>query len=237
MYHAPEGVARQFDEQNRQPVGGGCAARMAAGRALPFAIGHKTPSGYGAPAMNFHTVSIGRGLLAISELPGLRGNYTADLKAIRDWAPGLVVSLTTQTEMDEAGSADLGAHLAERGSRWVHLPITDFGTPTESVLTRWPEVSSKARAALAGGGRVLFHCRGGCGRSGMAALRVMIEAGEAPDAALTRLRAVRTCAVETDAQLAWAKAAIQGTDVFVRKPAAIITRRASDDKAATDKAG
>jgi len=36
------------------------------------------------------------------------------------------------------------------------------------------------------------------------ALRLMVEHGEAPNAALQRLRMVRPCAVETDAQQAWA---------------------------------
>ena len=52
----------------------------------------------------------------------------------------------------------------------------------------------------------MIHCFGGCGRSGMAALRLMVEAGEDADEALERLRAVRPCAVETDAQLRWARA-------------------------------
>ncbi len=54
------------------------------------------------------------------------------------------------------------------------------------------------------GGRVLVHCMGGCGRSGMALLRLMVESGEPADRALARLRAVRPCAVETPEQLAWA---------------------------------
>jgi hypothetical protein len=37
-----------------------------------------------------------------------------------------------------------------------------------------------------------------------------VEAGETPGAALARLRAVRPCAVETEAQLAWAKAGAEG---------------------------
>jgi protein-tyrosine phosphatase len=45
---------------------------------------------------------------------------------------------------------------------------------------------------------------GGCGRSGTAALRLMVEAGENPKAALQRLRAVRPCAVETPEQFQWA---------------------------------
>jgi hypothetical protein len=39
----------------------------------------------------------------------------------------------------------------------------------------------------------------------MIILRLMIAAGEGPDAALARLRKTRPCAVETDAQMAWAR--------------------------------
>lgn len=63
-----------------------------------------------------------------------------------------------------------------------------------------------ALATLRNGGKVLAHCRGGCGRSGMAVLRLMVELGEAPDVALARLRDARPCAVETQAQLDWAAA-------------------------------
>ena len=41
----------------------------------------------------------------------------------------------------------------------------------------------------------------------MIALRLMIDSDEAPDTALTRLRAARPCAVETKAQLRWATGA------------------------------
>jgi hypothetical protein len=41
----------------------------------------------------------------------------------------------------------------------------------------------------------------------MIALRLMVEDGEAPDAALARLRAARPCAVETNAQMRWATGA------------------------------
>jgi len=60
------------------------------------------------------------------------------------------------------------------------------------------------------------HCRGGCGRSGMIALRLMIEIGEAADDALARLRAVRPCAVETPQQLRWATAGRRDPAIFVR---------------------
>jgi protein-tyrosine phosphatase len=94
----------------------------------------------------------------------------------------------------------LPADLAAAGVGWLHLPIPDFGTPSAALRAIWPETSARLR----GSPRLLVHCMGGCGRSGMIALRLMIEAGEAPEPALTRLRDARPCAVETKAQLRWA---------------------------------
>ena len=74
----------------------------------------------------------------------------------------------------------------------------------ERYLDAIEEAAARAKALLAQGGRVLVHCFGGCGRSGMAALRLLVELGEDPDEALARIRAVRSCAVETEAQMAWA---------------------------------
>ena len=151
-----------------------------------------------------HAVSVGKGILAISPLPGRKGSYQEDLVHLKEWQPSILISMTTMAEMVAEGAQDLGTDMVDSGCRWVHLPIADFGAPTADIAAQWPEVSAAALAALRGGGRVLVHCRGGCGRSGMVALRLMIEAGEAPDVALTRLRKARDCAVETEAQLNWA---------------------------------
>lgn len=163
-----------------------------------------------------YALGVGDGILALTGLPGDNGPYGDDFDHIRDWQPALVISLTTTEEMQTAGARDLGADLQATGCRWVHLPVPDFTAPSEKVIAAWPPVSHSARQALAGGGRVLVHCRGGCGRSGMVALRLMIEAGELPDAALERLRALRPCAVETEAQLAWAMSAPRQPAVFLR---------------------
>ena len=151
-----------------------------------------------------HALSVADGILAITQLPGTRGDYETDMGHIRDWKPGLVVSMTTSTEMLTAGASALGQDVQRSASRWAHLPVEDFGAPGPDMLARWPEISHSARKALVGGGRVLVHCKGGCGRSGMVALRLMIECGEAPAQALARLRAVRPCAVETPEQMDWA---------------------------------
>lgn len=118
-----------------------------------------------------------------------------------DWHPDLVLTMTTRAELDRKGAGTLGADLANAGIGWLHLPVADFGVPRD---LDWPVVRDQVLGTLRGGGRVLVHCFGGCGRSGMMVLRLMIAAGEDAERALARLRAVRPCAVETDPQLDWA---------------------------------
>ena len=137
-------------------------------------------------------------------MPGRGGAYPADLRDILAFGPVLVLTMTTAAEMEAKGAAGLSADLADHGILWRHLPVTDFGLPDDIARTAWPALSREVRGILAGGGRVLVHCMGGCGRSGMALLRLLVDSGEPADTALGRLRAVRPCAVETPAQLDWA---------------------------------
>lgn len=158
-------------------------------------------------SLTLHALSVADGILALCPLPGSGGDYRGDMDHLHDWQPGLVISMTTEVEHVGAGAAPLGQDFQAMGSRWIHLPLPDFSAPTKAMLAQWPEVSALGLQALRGGGRVLVHCKGGCGRSGMVVLRLMIEAGEDPDKALRRLRAVRACAVETGEQMTWALAA------------------------------
>ena len=154
-----------------------------------------------------YPLTVGGGAVALSPIPGRSGNYEADLTAVLRWEPHLVLTMTTQIELDRMEAGALGEDLKSTGVDWVHLPVIDFGAPGAEVQAQWPEVSAKAAGVLTSGGRILVHCFGGCGRSGMVALRLMVEAGEDPAAALDRLRAARACAVERDAQFEWAAAA------------------------------
>ncbi len=157
--------------------------------------------------LTLHALSVADGILALCPLPGAGGDYVGDMDHIHDWQPGLVISMTTAVEHLEAGAEGLGQDFQAMGSRWHHLPLPDFSAPNTAMLEHWGEVSALALQALRGGGRVLVHCKGGCGRSGMVVLRLMIEAGEMPAKALRRLRTQRPCAVETEAQMQWAMAA------------------------------
>lgn len=144
------------------------------------------------------------GRLALCPMPGRDGDYAGDLAVLLRWHPALVVTLATGPELAAHGALRLADDMAAAGVGWRHLPVADFAADSVALMLRWGAVSAEARTVLAGGGGVLAHCLGGCGRSGMAVLRLMVEAGEAPEVALSRLRAVRRCAVESGAQYTWA---------------------------------
>lgn len=149
-------------------------------------------------------VTVGGGDLALAPVPGAEGDLQADVQAIVRWGATLVISATETEEMQQLGAGELPRALREAGIDWAHFPIRDFDVPKEDMQAQWAEVALRAREQLQAGARVLVHCRGGCGRSGMLVLRLMLDGGLTPTEALQKLRAVRPCAVETDAQMVWA---------------------------------
>jgi protein-tyrosine phosphatase len=151
-----------------------------------------------------YPVPLSRGTLAISPIPGRGGQFDADLITLLQWNPDLVLTMTTTTELAKVNAIDLPTRLSDAGTEWLHLPIEDFGEPVGETVDLWPEAAKRAHAILDQGGKVLAHCYGGQGRSGMAIMRLMVERGIAPDDALAQIRAVRPHAVETEPQRLWA---------------------------------
>ncbi len=149
---------------------------------------------------------LGNGWLGISPIPGRSSSYEVDLARLVAWGPSLVLTMVTTPELVRVGAEGLQHDLEALDIKWRHLPVGDFGAPEPITEDLWAKTSPEAHAILKAGGRVLAHCFGGCGRSGMALLRLMVEAGEDADPALERLRDARACAVETEGQRAWAAA-------------------------------
>jgi protein-tyrosine phosphatase len=137
-------------------------------------------------------IAVGGGVLGLCALP-----QAGDVAALQAWRADLVLTLVERAEAIEL-SPDLESALAVAGIAQRWFEIADYGVPVGD----WGGLSGDLHAVLQIGGRVVIHCRGGCGRTGMIALRLMMETDEV--GALARLRAVRPCAVETEAQMDWA---------------------------------
>lgn len=157
-----------------------------------------------SPEFAVHDLPLLGGRIGICPIPGRGGDYTADLERLLRWRPDHVIGLTSDAERRRAGALVLPADLARASVKYDQVVVMDFGAPDPATSERLIALSALVREELSLGGRVLAHCFGGCGRSGMTLLRFMVDAGEPARPALMRLRRARPCAVETNAQLIWA---------------------------------
>ena len=123
-----------------------------------------------------------------------------DLRAIVSWGASTLVTLIETHEFHSLRVPSLGASAQAQGLVWHHLPIRDVSAPDASFEHAWKSVGAELRQRLRRGESLVVHCRGGLGRAGTVAARLLVELGEAPAEALERVRAVRPGAVETPAQ-------------------------------------
>ena len=157
------------------------------------------------------TLSAATGRIGVSFCPGKRGpalagfdwkrDLAVDLDAVRDWGAAAVISLIEDHEIEFLGVSNLEVEVTARGMEWLHLPIVDVTAPGDEFEQRWRSAGPRVRGMLAEGRSVFIHCRGGLGRAGTVAARLLIELGVADAAsAIARVREVRPGAIETRAQ-------------------------------------
>lgn len=125
-----------------------------------------------------------------------------DLDVIAAWGAKLVLTLVEPAELHELKVPLLGHEIRQRGMAWCHLPIADFSVPTEAFEQEWETQGRAIRQRLRNGEDVLVHCKGGLGRAGMIAARLLVELGMTPEEAIHTVRRARKGAIETSAQLA-----------------------------------
>lgn len=153
-------------------------------------------------------------------------DLAADLEAVSRWGAAAIVTLVEPHELDALGVPDLGAAVQARHIAWYHLPIRDVSVPDGAFEESWHSAGQHLRRLVQNGFAVLIHCKGGLGRAGTIAARLLVELGAAPEEAIAAVRAVRPGAIETRAQEAYVRAL---------QPAAA-ARRATTDQAVRDRA-
>ena len=152
------------------------------------------------------------GRIGITFCPGKRDAMAAtgawardlaiDLDAIAAWGARLVLTLVEPAELRMLAVPDLGHEIQRRGLLWHHLPIADYSVPGAKFEAQWAIHGREIRRLLRRGDDILVHCKGGLGRAGMIAARLLAELGMPPEQAIHAVRAARHGAIETTAQLA-----------------------------------
>ena len=129
-------------------------------------------------------------------------DLATDVQVIAEWGARLVLTLVEQRELVALEVPHLGREVQRRGMEWRHLPIADHSIPSDEFEAEWETRGRELRALLRDGASVLVHCKGGLGRAGMIAARLLVELGVGPEEAIRRVRSVRQGAIETSSQLA-----------------------------------
>jgi ADP-ribosyl-[dinitrogen reductase] hydrolase len=167
---------------------------------------------------------VGRGRLGLTFCPGKYDPHAqtgawardldTDLRTLCDWGASTVVTLMETHELELLRVPDLGEHVSRAGLHWWHLPIVDAGVPDALFEHAWNRAGEDLRRRLAEGERVVVHCRGGLGRTGIVAARLLIEFGEVPETALFRVRRARAGTVENRLQEEYVRDLVEVQGIF-----------------------
>lgn len=154
----------------------------------------------------------GGGMIGMTMCPGKRQpdaitgpwdrDLTTDLDALAAFGADTLITLMETDELVGAATpvARLRAETRKRGWTWLHWPIGDFAAPGPEFETAWAASAAAICEKLLSGGRVVVHCRGGRGRSGLVAARLLIELGVDSLAAINAVRDAQPLAIETPPQ-------------------------------------
>jgi len=154
----------------------------------------------------------GGGRVGITLCPGKRQPHAAtgpwdrdldvDLDAIKTFGADVLISLMEAGEMEKAAvpPSDMERAATARGIAWLHMPIVDFDAPNAAFEATWRAHNDMLHDVLKRGGSIVAHCRGGRGRSGLVAARLLVELGWEPEDAIGAIRSANPKAIETPAQ-------------------------------------
>jgi len=152
-----------------------------------------------------------RGRIGLTFCPGKKGDslfgiswnrcLETDITAISEWGASAVVSLIEDNEFPMLGVEQLPDTVRKYGMQWLHLPIRDVDVPGTGWLDNWNQAAgTQLRNRLLRGERILLHCRGGLGRTGLVAALILKDLGVDASTAIALVRQARPNAIETSDQ-------------------------------------
>lgn len=124
-----------------------------------------------------------------------------DMQVIKAWGTDALVTLLEDHEFEMMSVCELPDKVRKIGIKYYHLPIRDVSVPNNRFRWEWNRVGPELRAILISGGKLVIHCRGGLGRSGMIAAHLLVEFGTNPEKAIIMVKTARKGAIETPEQI------------------------------------
>lgn len=131
-------------------------------------------------------------------------DLNTDLKVIETWGAMAIVTLMEAHEMASNKVKDLPQRIPAH-IRYFHLPMPDGGVPDAAWEQQWVDAGAEIRLLLSQGEKVLIHCLGGLGRTGLVSAKLLVEFGLSPTDAILAVRAARPGTIENSRQEQYVK--------------------------------
>ncbi len=110
-------------------------------------------------------------------------------KAIRNAGTTHLISLLEHSEADQLGLASEKQWCAKHQLTFLQYPIDDYSIPMRQ--SHFAQFIEELFTLITQGAHIVIHCRGGIGRSGLAASSVLLHAGFQADNAMETVSAAR----------------------------------------------
>ena len=145
-----------------------------------------------------------KGKLIFTPCPGTKNSSLADsLATLKQAGASAVISLMPASELAANGAEDIGKQCQVQDMAWFHLPVADEQVPLEDFGQGWKACKQSILERLNAGQDIAIHCKGGSGRTGLIAARIMVEAGIPRADAIALVQALRPKAIQHPAHINW----------------------------------
>jgi len=144
------------------------------------------------------------GQLIFTPCPGSKGSSLDEaLGTLQAAGAEAVITLMPAEELARNDASQLPQLCAERHLEWFHLPVADEQVPLADFDRAWDGAAAWIHELLDAGKRVAIHCKGGSGRTGLIAARILIDREVPRTTAIARVQALRPKAIQHPAHVGW----------------------------------
>lgn len=134
----------------------------------------------------------GNGQLLLTPCPGTKEvSLEVALKQLKNAGASTVITLMTAEELAEQDVADIASEAENLGLIWMQLPIEDEQVPDAAFEVQWDARRSGLGDALGAGEGIAIHCKGGSGRTGLIAARLLLDQGQPLEKIIPAIQALR----------------------------------------------
>jgi len=146
----------------------------------------------------------GSGRLIFTPCPGSQEtSLAAALDTLQAAGAEALITLMPTRELERNRATELPALCAARDLLWFHLPVADEQVPLDDFDAAWSQARERIIGLLDAGRSVAIHCKGGSGRTGLIAARLLIERGLPRSEAVALVQTLRPKAIQHPAHVAW----------------------------------